>query len=223
MGQKLALSEVEESQVFMEVKHSKYQNGFITMYSLGQEIFDTIFSFQIGWAKTKLLWFEDFGRQPKWKLKGHNRSYQKSKNGFFLMSSLWIIELIETDGIGFGWVNLILSTFEDPPSVSDQGRWRVTRRLLENHKWWKIYGSLIMHFDKSCTWFPILMWFWVEQVLKLSNLTKSLNNQNHAWVMKIRPKTKILNMTSYDRIFILDHEETCLIRFWYVFMRFNWK
>ena len=29
-----------------------------------------------------------------------------------------------------------------------------------------------MHLDKSCTWFPILMWFWVEQVLKLTNLTK---------------------------------------------------
>jgi hypothetical protein len=38
------------------------------------------------------------------------------------MSSLLLIELIETEGIGFGWVELILSTFEDPPSASDQGR-----------------------------------------------------------------------------------------------------
>ena len=34
-GQKLALGEVEESQGFPEMKHSKYQNGFFTMYSLG--------------------------------------------------------------------------------------------------------------------------------------------------------------------------------------------
>ena len=48
-------------------------------------------------------------------------------------------------------------------------------------------------------------------------------NQNHARAMKIRPKTRKMNMTSYDRIFILDHEETCLIRFRDVFMRFSWK
>ena len=72
MDQKLALGEVEESQGFMEVKHSKYQNGFLTMYSLGQDFSDTIFSFQIRWVETKLLWFEDFGQQPNWKLKGHN-------------------------------------------------------------------------------------------------------------------------------------------------------
>ena len=29
-----------------------------------------------------------------------------------------------------------------------------------------------MHFDKICTWYPIFMWFWVEQVLKLTNLKK---------------------------------------------------
>ena len=74
-----------------------------------------------------------------------------------------------------------------------------------------------MYFYNFCTWFPILMWFWVEQVLKLTNLTKWLNNQNHARAMKIRPKTEKLDMTSYDRIFILDHEETCLIRFRDVF------
>ena len=61
------------------------------------------------------------------------------------------------------------------------------------------------------------MWFWVEQVLKLTNLTKWLNSQNHAQAMKIRPKTEKLNLTSYDRIFILDHEETSLIPFRDVF------
>ena len=84
--------------------------------------------FQIRWPETKLLWFEDFGRQPNWKLKGHNRSNQKYRNGFFLMSSLCLIEFIGTDEIGFGWVELILLTFEDLPPASDQGRWRVTRR-----------------------------------------------------------------------------------------------
>ena len=74
-----------------------------------------------------------------------------------------------------------------------------------------------MHFDKPCTWFSILNWFWVEKVLKITNLAKWLNNQNHARAMKIWPKTEKLNMTSYDRIFIQDHEETCLIRFRDVF------
>jgi hypothetical protein len=44
-GQKLALGEVEESQGFMKVKHSKYKNGFFTMYALSLKIFETIFSF----------------------------------------------------------------------------------------------------------------------------------------------------------------------------------
>ena len=64
MGQNLALGEDEESQGFLKVKNWKYQNGFLTMDSLGWDISNTIFSFQIGWAETKLLWFEDFGRQP---------------------------------------------------------------------------------------------------------------------------------------------------------------
>ena len=34
-----------------------------------------------------------------WKLKGHNRSAQKSQNGFFLISSLFLIELIATNEI----------------------------------------------------------------------------------------------------------------------------
>ena len=83
-GLEISPGEVEESQGFSEVKHSRSQNGFLTMDSLNQEISNTIFSFQIGWAETKLLWFEDFGRQPNWKLKGHNWSEKKNlKMGFW--------------------------------------------------------------------------------------------------------------------------------------------
>ena len=71
-----------------------------------------------------------------------------------------------------------------------------------------------MHFDHFCTWFLTVMWFLLEQMLKLINMTKWLNSQNHARVMKIWPKTKILNLTLYDRIFIMYNEETSLIRFW---------
>ena len=61
------------------------------------------------------------------------------------------------------------------------------------------------------------MWFWVEEVLQLTNLTKWVNNQNREWAMKIRPKSKKMNLTSYDRILILDHEKISLIRFQDVF------
>ena len=55
-------------------------------------------------------------------------------------------------------------------------------------------------------------------MFKLSNFVKhGLNNQNHAWAMKIRWKNEKINLTSYERIFILDHEETTLIQFWDVF------
>ena len=46
-GQKLDLGEVEEPQGFLEVKHSKYKNGFLTMYSLNRDLSGTIFGFQI--------------------------------------------------------------------------------------------------------------------------------------------------------------------------------
>ena len=74
-----------------------------------------------------------------------------------------------------------------------------------------------MNFDKFSSWIMLLMWFWFEKVLEFTNLTNWLNNQNHVWAVIIQPKTEKLNMTSYDRIFIQDHEETCLIWFWYVF------
>ena len=82
-GQKLAVGEVEESQGFPEVKHSKYKNWFLIMNYLNWELFRTIFSFEIGWVETKIIWFEDLGRQPNWKLKGHNRLNQKYQNEFF--------------------------------------------------------------------------------------------------------------------------------------------
>ena len=37
-------------------------------------------------------------------------------------------------------------------------------------------GSLIVRFENFSSWFLLLMWFWVEQVLKLTNLTNWLNN-----------------------------------------------
>ena len=124
LGQKLALGEVEESQGFSEVKHLKYQNGFLTMDSLDRDISGTIFIFQIGWAETKIFGFEYFGLE----VERPQPVRPKNQNGFLLMSSLWLIELIETDGIIFGWVEIISLTFEDTPPTSDQGRWRVTRR-----------------------------------------------------------------------------------------------
>jgi hypothetical protein len=56
-----------------------------------------------------------------WKLKGHNRSDEKLKNGFFLMSSLWLIELISTNGIGFRLVELIyqLSKIRHLPMIRE--------------------------------------------------------------------------------------------------------
>ena len=57
-----------------------------------------------------------------WKLKRHNRLAQKYQNGFFLISSFRLEELIATDGIILGLIELILSTFEDPPTASDEGR-----------------------------------------------------------------------------------------------------
>ena len=47
-AKKLPLRGGEESQVFLEVKHSKSQNGFFTMSSLDLKLSETIFSFPIG-------------------------------------------------------------------------------------------------------------------------------------------------------------------------------
>ena len=57
----------------------------------------------------------------------------------------------------------------------------------------------------------------LSKCLNSQTWQNGLNNQNHAWAMKIGPKTKKMNLISYDRIFILDHEETSLILFQYAF------
>ena len=62
-----------------------------------------------------------------------------------------------------------------------------------------------MHFEKFSTLFSLLMWIIFEQVLKLTNITNKLNNQNNVQVVKIRPKTEKLNMASYDDIFMEKH------------------
>jgi hypothetical protein len=53
----------------------------------------------------------------------------------------------------------------------------------------------------------------LRKCLNSQTWQNGLNNQNYAWVMKIRTKIEKMNLTSYDRIFILDHEETSLIWF----------
>jgi hypothetical protein len=70
IGQKLALGEVEESQGFIEVKHSKYQNGFLTMDSLYRYLSRTIFNFQIGWVKTKIIVIWRFWSTTKLEVEG---------------------------------------------------------------------------------------------------------------------------------------------------------
>ena len=64
MGLSVALGEDEESQWILEVWNKKYQNGFFTMDSLDQELFRSIFGFDIGRVETKIMQFVDFGRQP---------------------------------------------------------------------------------------------------------------------------------------------------------------
>ena len=41
----------------------KIKNGFFTIYSVDRDIFKSIFKFEIGWAETEILKFEDFGQQ----------------------------------------------------------------------------------------------------------------------------------------------------------------
>ena len=86
-GQKLALREVEQSQGFPKVKHSKYKNGFFTISSLDLKISRTIFSFQSDEHKPRYLDLKILAS----KLKGHSRSAKKSLNGFSLSSSLCLI------------------------------------------------------------------------------------------------------------------------------------
>ena len=53
----------------------------------------------------------------------------------------------------------------------------------------------------------------LKKCLNSQTFQNALNTRNHAQAMKIRPKTKKLNMTSYDKIFMQNHEETCFIQF----------
>ena len=50
-----------------------------------------------------------------------------------------------------------------------------------------------------------------------------MNNQNHALAMKIWPKTKKINLNSYERILIIDHEEKVPFDSEMYFMRFDRK
>ena len=107
----------EESQGFSEVKNSKFENGFLTMSSLDHKLSRTIFSFANGWVEIKIFQFWDIG----WKLKSHSWSSEKSQNGFSLITSSHLLEPIATYGIEFGWVELILWSFEDSPVTGSRG------------------------------------------------------------------------------------------------------
>ena len=48
----------------------------------------------------------------------------------------------------------------------------------------------------------------LNKYLNSQTCQNGLNNQTHAQVMKIQPKTEEINLKSYERIFILYHEET---------------
>ena len=55
------------------------------------------------------------------KLKGHSWSTEKYQNGYFLITSSCLLEPIATYGIEFGWVELILWSFEDSPVTGSRG------------------------------------------------------------------------------------------------------
>ena len=75
-----------------------------------------------------------------------------------------------------------------------------------------------MKLEYEWTWFLILMWFWIEEVLKLTNLSKWVEQPNSCMGDENSTKNwKKINLTSYEMILILDHEETSPVRFWDVF------
>ena len=49
--------------------------------------------------------------------------------------------------------------------------------------------------------------FELSKCLNSQTLQNGMNSQNHARAMKIRPKTEKMNLTLYERILIIDHEE----------------
>ena len=127
----------EESQGFSEVKNSKSENGFLTMSSLDHKISRTIFSFANRWVEIKIFQFWDI----RWKLKSHSWSSKKYQNGFYLITYSRLIEPIETYGIEFVWVELILWSFEDSP-VQARGEVKshkkIARKLQLVKSFWKL-------------------------------------------------------------------------------------
>ena len=75
-------------------------------------------------------------------------------------------------------------------------------------------------FDMFCIWSPLFMQIWYELMLKLTNLLCRPNNQFHVHNWNFDKKTQIWNMDAQVEIFMLDHEETCFNRKWYLFHEF---
>ena len=110
-GETLKISKWVSHHVFFWSRSFCHYLYFSNQMSRNQVIVIWIF-----WSTTKLgFWC-------------HNWLIWKYHNGFFLMCSPWLIESKKSNKFKFRWVELILSTFKDPTFVSDQGRWRVTRR-----------------------------------------------------------------------------------------------
>ena len=80
---------------------------------------------QISKNQDSMIW--RFWSTTKLEVEGSQPVRTKISKFVFFMCFLWLIELWTSDKIKFGRVELILSAFEGPPSVGDQGRWRVTR------------------------------------------------------------------------------------------------
>ena len=59
----LAIKEDEESPWFLEVWKWKHQNRFFTIDFVYQDLFESIFIFENGWAETEILQSGDFGQQ----------------------------------------------------------------------------------------------------------------------------------------------------------------
>ena len=70
---------------------------------------------------------------------------------------------------------------------------------------------------------PLLMWIRVEQVLKLTNLTNKMNNQNHVWVVKFQQEIEKwiwLQMMRFSCRIVKKHVSIDSKKY---FMRFGWK
>ena len=123
-GQKLPLRGGEESQVFLEVKHSKYQNGFFTISSLYLKLSGIIFGLLMGWAETKIFQFEDFGLEVE-KLQSFDPKISK-----WVFSHLFLFP----HRTHRNWLNQIwmiithFMNFRRSTNSQLEGSWRVRRR-----------------------------------------------------------------------------------------------